>query len=444
MAEAVDLNEQAIASNAVRQLLSLAGVSDREAMDVTFTRRGDVYPTPFRIGAATAAAIAAVKIAAKQVSGGLEPTVVDLALSAATTAGFRYILLDGLPVSPPRDPLTGFYLSGDNRQIFLHLNFPHHRERTLSLLKTRAEKEGVTRAVRGWSASDLEERIIAAGACAAVSMSNEEWRLTGQYAAIKDLPLISIEKVDESQPEPVTGRLPLSGLSVIDFTRVLAGPTCGKVLAELGADVTRIENPHFPDLVSYQLDANRDKRQLQIDLRKREDVGRLLRMVRQSDVFVQAYRQGVATGYGLSPDILLKMRPGLVYASLSAYGDCGPWGQRRGFDSVVQASTGLAVTQGKGQPTLLPTSPIDYISGFLLAFGINMALARRAREGGSFLVKTSLVQVADWLSSMGLQDVRSDTGDIPELIKAYTVETRTATGVVSHLRSPMIDSQGVA
>ena len=230
----------------------------------------------------------------------------------------------------------------------------------------------------------------------------------------------------------------MQNLHVIDFTRVLAGPTCGRFLAEAGAQVTRIEHPHMPDLIAYRLDANRDKMERKLDLRDANDLAALRAMTARADVFVQAYRPGVAAHLGLDPQTLVATNPGLICATLSAYGHVGPWSQRRGFDSVVQAACGLALLHGGDAPKLLPTSPLDYAAGFLLAFGIEVALQRRAREGGSYLVRTSLAQVAHWLRDFQHETVpAADPARLAHAVEHLSTETQTPAGLIRHLRSAM-------
>src|SRR5262249_15183578 len=130
-------------------------------------------------------------------------------------------------------------------------------------------------------------------------------------------------------------------------------------------------------------------------------------LAREADVFSQGYRPGTLGGRGLSPEELATLRPGLVYVSLSAFGHAGPWSGRRGFDTVVQTVSGMTsrqaeVVPGKTRgPQFYPVSAIDYCTGYLMAFGAMVALERRARQGGSWLVRISLAQVGKWLADLG-------------------------------------------
>jgi crotonobetainyl-CoA:carnitine CoA-transferase CaiB-like acyl-CoA transferase len=193
----------------------------------------------------------------------------------------------------------------------------------------------------------------------------------------------------------------------LDLTRVLAGPTCARTLAEHGADVLKITARHLPGSSSQEFDTGHGKLSAYLDLREENDVETLRGLVRQGDVFSQGYRPGTLAQRGLSPEDLAALRPGIVYVSLSAFGRIGPWATRRGFDTVVQTVSGITDRQGKlfpgaePGPQFYPVSAIDYLTGYLMAFGTLLALARRAREGGSWLVRISLAQTGRWLVERG-------------------------------------------
>lgn len=432
------------ARRAVSDLLHGLGLDPALATQVTFTGTDAVYDTPYRIGTAAGAALAAAQLVAADLSHAPASFALDLDVAALTTQGYRHVRLEGASVAAPRDPLTGLYGTADGRQIFLHVNFPHHRDRLLGILGAQPAKDSIAAAVATWRAERLEAALAEAGAIAAMARSPEEWAASDQGRAVAALPPVEVTRIGESAPEPA--RLgPGSGrLSVVDFTRVLAGPTCGRLLAECGASVTRIDNPLYPDLVSYALDANRDKAQVALDLRDPAQHARLLDMIGSADVFMQAYRPGVAEGFGLGTDEPAERRPGLIHASLSAYGHLGPWRDRRGFDSVLQAATGMAMEEGDGIPRLLATSPLDYAAGYLLAFGALVALKRRSETGGSYRVRTSLAQTAHWLGGLGLRDTRaSDFADFDAYVAANSIVSPGPLGSVTHIRSP-IRSAGTA
>jgi hypothetical protein len=237
--------------------------------------------------------------------------------------------------------------------------------------------------------------------------SPEEWAAHPQGNAVAGLPLIEIVKIGEAPPRPLPAgaERPLSGLRVLDLTRVIAGPVCGRTLAAHGADVMRITAPHLPGIPDLDVDMGRGKLSAALDLRAAEDRERLAALVRESHVFVQGYRPGGLAARGFAPEALAGMRPGIVAVSLSAYGHAGPWAGRRGFDSQVQNASGINVAEaealGVPPPKELPAQAMDHATGYLMAFGAMMALLRKAREGGSWHVRVSLAQTGHWLSRLG-------------------------------------------
>jgi crotonobetainyl-CoA:carnitine CoA-transferase CaiB-like acyl-CoA transferase len=215
--------------------------------------------------------------------------------------------------------------------------------------------------------------------------------------------LIQIEKLADSKPEPLAaGSRPLSGVRALDLTRVLAGPTCARTLAEHGADVLKIAGPHLPNSGSSEFDTGIGKLQAFLDLRTKEGTDILRGLLKDADVFSQSFRPGALAGKGFSPQEVARLRPGIVYVTLSAWGTTGPWKDRRGFDSIVQTVSGMALRQsGEPKPKLMPVSAIDYVSGYLMAFGAMVALERRAKEGGSWLVRISLARTGKWIVDRG-------------------------------------------
>jgi crotonobetainyl-CoA:carnitine CoA-transferase CaiB-like acyl-CoA transferase len=241
----------------------------------------------------------------------------------------------------------------------------------------------------------------------------------------------------------VPGARPLSRVRVLDLTRVLAGPTCAKSLAEHGADVLKISAAHLADSGMVELDTGIGKRSAYVDLRDNKGVDRLRTLVRKAHVFSQSYRPGALERRGFSPEDLARLRPGIVCASLSAWGESGPWRARRGFDSIVQAVSGIAQAAGRdagdaAKPKLLPVSAIDYVSGYLMAFGVCVALARQRRDGGSWLVRVGLARVGKWIVDRGVVPEEAWRGlpeDLPEEeLKPLFGEMRAPVGRIRYLK----------
>jgi crotonobetainyl-CoA:carnitine CoA-transferase CaiB-like acyl-CoA transferase len=186
-----------------------------------------------------------------------------------------------------------------------------------------------------------------------------------------------------------------------------------------------------------EIDTGLGKLSARVDLRHPAGVRTLGDLLRDADVFSQSYRPGALAARGLSPAQTAAMRPGIVYVSLSAWGAAGPWRDRRGFDSIVQAVSGMVHAQAGGAPpALMPVSAIDYVSGYLMAYGVMVALGRRAREGGSWLVEVSLARTARWIVDRGV--VAGYAGAAEELpdeeVQRLTMEADTPLGRIRHLR----------
>src|SRR6202521_6002524 len=435
----------------LRTILPIAGWADGQAADVVFTGGADpVLPTPFCIGAAGAATLAASGLAATELwqvrTGRRQRVSVDLRQGPAALRSRLYIQLGDTGVSSAPNTVMGFYLTRDGRWSYLHSNFPNHRAAALSVLGVPEDRDAVARAVAAWNAADLEEAIIAAKGAGGMARTQAEWAKHPQAAAIAALPLMEIRRGGESAPEPLPpGDRPLAGIRVLDLTRVLAGPTCARTLAEHGADVLKITAAHLPNLGYQEWDTGHGKLSAELDLRAPGDVDILRGLVHRADVFSQGYRPGTLAGRGLSPEELIAIRPGLVYVSLSAFGHTGPWASRRGFDTVVQTVSGMTIRQGESVPgkapgpQFYPVSAIDYCTGYLMAFGAMVALARRTREGGSWLVRISLAQVGKWIVDLG-EVPAAALGDIPAEFTAGELErwstvSATPSGRLSHLKA---------
>jgi len=295
-------------NEALGRILPIAGWSDREAA-VTFTGGADpVLPTPFRIGAAGAATIAASGLAAAALwqarTGRRQQVTVDLRQAAASLRSGHYMKLADAKVSTARNSIMGVYPTRDGRWSYLHCNFPNHRAAALSVLGVAEDREAVTRAVATWNAADLEEAIIAAKGAGGMARTHAEWAKHPQAAAVAALPLMEIVRIGDAPPEPLPpGDRPLSGIRVLDLTRVLAGPTCARTLAEHGADVLKITAAHLPNLGYQEWDTGHGKLSAELDLRKPENVETLRGLARKADVFSQGYRPGTLAGRGLSPEI---------------------------------------------------------------------------------------------------------------------------------------------
>ena len=370
-------------------------------------------PSVYRVGALAQATIAASGLAAAEYrrlrTGRRQHVTVEMRRALASFRSERYLRIDDGPPPALRDPVMGFYATRDGRWIQLHTNFPHHLEGVLKVLGCANDRAAVAEAIRGWDGATLDQTLADAGLCAALIRTPDEWAALDQAKAIAGLPLFEIERIGDAPVEPpreAGAERPLAGVRVLDLSRIIAGPVAGRALAQHGAEVLMVNGPHLPNIAPLVIDNGRGKRSAVIDLRDATGRETLSGLVGDADVFLQAYRPGALTARGFGPVELARVRPGIVYVSVCAYGHTGPWAARRGFDSLVQSASGIAFTEreaaGWDEPKHLPCQALDHATGYLAAFGAMAALARRATEGGSWHVRVSLAQTGRWLQSFGL------------------------------------------
>lgn len=427
----------------LRDLLTLGGLGEPDTGMVEIVGADPVLQTPYRMGTAAAAVIAATGVAASDIwalrTGRRQRVSVDMRAATAAFRSFKYLRVNGGPPTGGMDVFSGFYSVRDGRWIFLHCNFAHHRDAVLRVAGVSADREELAKAAQSWHGEELEGAIHAAGGCAAFVRTEAEWERHPHAIANAALPLLEIIKIADSPPEPLpVAARPLSGIRVLDLTRVLAGPTCARTLAEHGADVLKITGPGLAHSGLLELDTGQGKLSAHLDLREENGRETLRTLLRSADVFSQAYRPGTLAARGFSPEDVAAIRPGIIYVTLSAWGHVGPWSTRRGFDTIVQSASGMAHVMSKGgTPHLQPVSAIDYVNGYAMAFGTMVALARRAREGGSWLVRASLASGGRWINQRGRLDAETVARAPADLtdddVRPWLREVAAPDGRIAHL-----------
>src|SRR3954469_16941691 len=390
-----------------------AGQPSAALDDVDLTGAEPVLPSTFAVATAAQAAIAAAALAAAELWRLRIPRRQRVAVSMRDAAlefrSERYLRIAGKPAPELWDKIAGLYRCGDGRFVRLHTNFPHHRDGVLKLLGSEHDRAAVQKALEGWKAEAFETAAAEAGLVVTATRTFAEWDAHPQREALAAMPVFSIEKIGDAPPRPLpAGGRPLSGVRVLDLTRVIAGPVCGRTLAAHGADVMLVTAAHLPQMGPLVIDCGRGKLSAFVDLRDRAGRDTLGGLLRDADIFVQGYRPGAIAHSGFGPQEAAQLRPGIVYVSLCAYGHEGPWSNRRGFDSLVQNANGMndaeAEAAGSTQPRPLPCQALDHGAGYLMAFGAMTALARRVTEGGSWHVRVSLAQTGHWIRSLGRID----------------------------------------
>lgn len=424
------------------ELTRLAGLPASVADTVEITGSEPVFPTRYKPVAPGAAAIAATGLAAAELwalkTGRCQRVSVSMRAAAAALRGSRYLKINGEKPAEDPEKITGFYPLRDGRWMYLHCNFFNLRDRNLTVLGVPQQRDAVAQAVVKWDGLELEHALFEGGGACGFVRSEEEWRALPQMRAVARLPLLEIVKIGEAPAQPLpAGDRPLSGVRVLDLTRVLAGPTCARTLAEHGADVLRVTREDLADMGPTDFDTGIGKLCTHIDLRNPAEAETMLGLVRECDVFSQSYRPGALARHGLAPEALAQLRPGIVYVTLSAWGREGPWSGRRGYDTVVQSANGMAWKPNNERPAFLPYSAQDYVAGYVLAFGAMVALARRVREGGSWLVRASLAGAGHWIRQHGLLEP-SEYAHLPtelpaDELRSLTTEHDSPIGRITHL-----------
>jgi crotonobetainyl-CoA:carnitine CoA-transferase CaiB-like acyl-CoA transferase len=428
------------------RLLEAARLVLPEGARVELGGEDPVLQSRFHAGEAAAAALALAASAAAGLGElrGLPPQRVRVAVrdAATTLLGFVFQRAErGPDLARHRNAATELYPARGGRWVHLHGGFPHLADGLLRLLGCGPERDAIAGAVAGWDAFELEDAVAERGLCAAAVRSEREWREHPQGAALDPLPAVELTRIGDAPPEPPPAAArPLAGLRVLDLTRVLAGPACGRTLASHGAEVLRVGARRLPSIEPFVVETGRGKRNAFLDLDQPGDARRLRELVRGADVFCQGYRGGALARRGFAAEALAALRPGIVAVSVDCYGHVGPWAERGGWEQLAQSASGIAAAEGgEGAPRLIPAAATDYTTGYLAAFGAMAALARRAREGGSWHVRASLCQTAMWLTRLGADldpSAASGLGDVG----ARLVHTDTAWGRLSHL-GPVVEME---
>ncbi|MEU8551556.1 CoA transferase [Streptomyces roseoverticillatus] len=390
------------------------------------------------------ASLAAAELAAARRGGGPLPAVrVDDGAVATAFVSERHLRVDGRAAAAFA-PLSRFWRTRDG-WVRTHANYPHHRARlaeALGLSRTAGE-DGIADRVAAElalrDAEEVQETVNAAGGLAVAVRSAAEWAAHPQSAAVARRPLLTLERIAEGPvralpPDPGP---PAEGLRVLDLTRVIAGPVATRTLGLLGADVLRLDPPGLPESQDAHNDTGFGKRSAVLDLAHRADRAAFEDLLARADVVVTGYRPGALDRHGLSPEALAERRPGLVVGQLSAWGTDGPWGGRRGFDSLVQAACGIAVTEAgpDGTPGALPAQALDHGTGYLLAAAVLRAVTEQRTTGGTRLARLSLARTAHWLTHELPRDESGSGGAYAP--DAWLTEADGPLGRVRYARPPV-------
>jgi len=354
--------------------------------------------------ACTAAALlaAAALHAQRGGDGGSRGSMAARLDRAHVAAAFRseaYLRVDGEKAAPGFAPLSRFWRTADG-WVRTHGNYPWHRAALLRALGCAGDTDAVAAALAGLGAREAEDLVTGAGGVAAAVRAESAWRDEPPGRSVAATALVEPMSIGTAPPRwRAAGPLPASGVRVLDLTRVIAGPVATRYLAALGADVLRLDGPDRPELTLHAYDGLPGKRSALLDFGTAEGRARLHELLSAADVLVHGYRPHALERFGLGPQELAERHPGLVVVGLSAWGSRGPWGARRGFDSIVQAAAGIALAESPDgeRPGALPCQLLDHGTGYLCAAAALRALARQSARGGTLFRELSLARTAHWL-----------------------------------------------
>jgi crotonobetainyl-CoA:carnitine CoA-transferase CaiB-like acyl-CoA transferase len=417
--------------------MGIRGLGMPEDGEVTITGQDPVFSARFKLGEATANILAGIGVAVTDIhemkTGKRQKVAIDVRHAAATCRSSKYLsqpAAEGGWMRVPDSPsmlqmrsITQPWQCKDGRSYLPHFNLPHLHDRVIGVLGCESNADAVAKAVAQWDSHELEEAVAEARACGSIVRSNSEWLEHPHGKMLSGRPLIEITKIGDSEPVPFPeGERPLSGIKVLDLTRILAGPIAARTLAENGADVLMVAAEHLPQVPEHVKDTSHGKRSCFLNFNNAEDIATVRKLARSADVFSQGYRPGVMDKHGLSPEQLAEERPGIIYVSISCYGHGGPFSNRGGWEQISQSATGICLDNGDERPKLLPAS------------AVLLALARRAREGGSYHVRVSLCRSGMYIYKQGHVDYPATDMDLSDAeLDSIMIESKGGHGALKHL-----------
>ena len=391
---------------------------------LSFYGQDPVIPSPHRFGTMAAIGLAAKSVAAAAVwrarTGEGQDIHIDVRKALRRFAGFFERKWETLNGRAPEggagadNPFFNLFVSHfffetrDARHVVALNIYPGVGARALNFLKCSPSVESIQNAIRQWRADELETAAAEAGLVLATVRTNEEFRKERQYIdALSTMPLISVEKIADSEPVPFTkdAKNPLDGIRALGMGHVIAGAGIGRDLAMYGADVLNIWRPDGTEVEGFALDVQVGMRSTILD-KSAEDRAIFDRLLKNADIFFANKRPGYLERNGLGAEELSKKKPGLIHTTVVLHGEKGPWANRPGFDEIGAAVTGVFCIEGTPtrpkQPVIIPIC--DNVVGWLGTVGTLAALRRRAIEGGSYRVVVSLTRTVLWLLSLGIFD----------------------------------------
>jgi crotonobetainyl-CoA:carnitine CoA-transferase CaiB-like acyl-CoA transferase len=410
---------------------------------ISFTGEGHGLPSVFKVGLAAQVTEGAAGLMAAEVwrarTGEDQTVSIDRDAASIGFRSERHAHIVGEEPEYIWDEISGYYRCGDGRWVQLHCNYPHHMAGATAAFKSQVSRAGMQQALNQVTAAEAEAVLIQHRLPGGMLRTQAEWRAHPAGQALEGAPLITLDKIGDSAPKTWSANpaRPLEGVKVLDMTRVIAGPVCGRTLAAFGAEVLRLTPPRYPDRGPLVLDGGAGKRNALLNIKSKAGRETFKALVRDADIIVQGYRPGALDAAGVGADAVMQLNPSIISVQLCAFGYQWPWAGRRGFDSIVQTVSGIADAGGRaagladGAPKPLPAQALDHGSGYLMAAAALSALVRQRREGGAYRVRAALAWTGRWLQGLGLLDAIGAAEPTDAAIAAHMLDEQ---GPFGHLR----------
>ena len=423
------------------QCLAALGCDASAMAKLSYTGTGalpSIFPVTELAAASTAVAALAIADLKQNHGEASVPVSVDRRL-----AGWWFmpsVQPIGWTIPAPWDAIAGDYPCRDG-WIRLHTNAPNHRAAAQRVLGNHQDKAAMALAVAAWDAEALETEIVAAGGCAAQMRSEAQWRQHPQGLAVADEPIVHRWHTPcaATTNAAYLPERPLQGIRVLDLTRILAGPIATRFLAGFGADVLRIDPPGW-DEPAVAPDVTPGKHCARLNLREAPDRHRFEELLAGADIILHGLRPDALEGLGLGDQVRRRIAPALIDVRLDAYGWSGPWASRRGFDSLVQMSSGIAHKgmhwQQSDRPCPLPVQALDYATGYLMAAAAVQGLIGREQGAGALTARLSLARTAMLLLDHPPAASEAAPAAIHDADYADAIEA-TSWGPAKRLRPPL-------
>ncbi|BGE81140.1 CoA transferase [Staphylococcus petrasii] len=387
---------------------------------VEFYGKDPIQPSTLKLASLAGLGLATKSVAVaslwKKRTGVSQDISVDIRKAIKRLSPFyerKWETLNGFPakiqIFPDNPTQFDFYQTKDKRWVMPLNPYPSSQRHTLELLNALPNRNSISHAIKQWNSSDLEEKAAEKGVVMPVVRTVPEFLEEEQFEYIAKQPLVTIEKIGESEPEPFTSNpeQPLEGVRALGMGHVIAGAGLGRGLALHGADVLNVWRPsEFEEELLY-LTSHVGMRSTYLDIdNSAEHRQKFDELLKDADIFFLNKRSGFMTQKNLTPYDLAEKRPGIIHCSVSCYGEEGPWSDRNGFDQTAGCVSGVMDLEGTPDHPKLPPIVVvnDYVVSWLLEAAAIKALERRAEEGGSYKIQVNLTRVSLYLLSLGIFD----------------------------------------